>query len=52
VNATLQARFSRGLPWPDYPNDTIILTPEFLKALRDGEQVTLTFHVYSGAKLM
>ncbi|MFI8836406.1 cellulase family glycosylhydrolase [Streptomyces afghaniensis] len=114
VNATLQARFSRGLPWqievvtydapvlsnatgktdaftiptqyrgdvlatmearygdgsnagqtdwtpyqefnmafsPDYPNDTIILTPEFLKALRDGEQVTLTFHFYSGAKLM
>jgi endoglucanase len=114
VNATLQARFSRGLPWqievvtydgpvlsnatgktdaftiptryrgdvlatmearygdgsnagqtdwtpyqefnmafsPDYPKGTIILTPEFLKALRDGEQVTLTFHFYSGAKLM
>ncbi|MEV6181023.1 cellulase family glycosylhydrolase [Streptomyces sp. NPDC052015] len=114
VNATLQARFSRGLPWqievvtydepvlsdatgktdaftiptryqgdvlatmearygdgsnagqtewtpyqefnkafkPDYPNDTIILTPEFLDALRDGELVTLTFHFYSGEKIM
>lgn len=37
---------------PDYPNDTIILTPEFLDALREGEQVTLTFHFYSGEKLM
>jgi ribosomal protein L35AE/L33A len=35
VNATLQARFSRGLPWQI-----------------DGEQVTRTFHFYSGAKLM
>jgi aryl-phospho-beta-D-glucosidase BglC (GH1 family) len=113
VNATLQARFSRGLPWqvdvvsydtpvlsnatgtaekftvptkyqgdllatmeatyadgsnagqtswtpyqefnmafsPDYPNDTIILTTAFLKALRDGEPATLTFHFHSGAKL-
>ncbi|WDV56135.1 cellulase family glycosylhydrolase [Streptomyces coeruleorubidus] len=113
VNATLQARFSRGLPWqievvtydtpvlssatgktdaftiptqyrgdvlatmearygdgsnagqtgwtpyqefnkafsPDYPNDTIILTPEFLKALRDGEPASLTFHFHSGAKV-
>ncbi|MFF4253754.1 cellulase family glycosylhydrolase [Streptomyces sp. NPDC001663] len=113
VNATLQARFSRGLPWnldivtydtpvlsnatgtpdsftlptkyqgdllatmeatyadgsnagqtswtpyqefnqafsPDYPNGTIILTPEFLKALRDGEPATLTFHFHSGAKV-
>jgi len=113
VNTTLQARFSRGLPWkidvvtydtpvlanatgtpdaftvptkyqgdllatmeatyadgsnagqtswtpyqefnaafsPDYPNGTIILTPEFLKALRDGEPATLTFHFHSGAKL-
>ncbi|MDH6589391.1 endoglucanase [Streptomyces sp. SAI-133] len=111
VNATLQARFSRGLPWqidvvthdtpvlsnstgttdsftvptqyrgdtlatmearyadgsnagpttwtpyqefnqafsPDYPGGTIILTPAFLNALRDGEAVTLTFHFYSGA---
>ncbi|MYS88655.1 MULTISPECIES: cellulase family glycosylhydrolase [Streptomyces] len=114
VNATLQARFSRGLPWqievvtydepvlsdatgrtdaftiptqyrgdvlatmearygdgsnagqtdwtpyqefnksfsPDYGKDTIILQPEFLDALRDGEPVTLTFHFYSGEKLM
>ncbi|GGW76651.1 cellulase family glycosylhydrolase [Streptomyces caelestis] len=113
VNATLQARFSRGLPWqidvvtydppvlsnatgtpesftiptkyqgdllatmeatyadggnagqtswtpyqefnmafsPDYPKGTIILTPAFLKALRDGEAATLTFHFYSGATL-
>jgi endoglucanase len=111
VNATLQARFSRGLPWqidvvtqdtpvlanstgttdsftiptqyrgdalatmeakyadggnagqtswtpyqefnqafsPDYPGGTIVLTPAFLKALRDGDPVTLTFHFYSGA---
>ncbi|MDW6057512.1 cellulase family glycosylhydrolase [Streptomyces sp. FXJ1.4098] len=111
VNATLRARFSRGLPWqidvvthdtpvltnatgttssftiptqyrgdvlatmhatyadgsnagqtswtpyqefnkafsPDYPNGKIILTPEFLNALRDTEPVTLTFHFYSGA---
>ena len=36
---------------PDYPNGTIILTPEFLKALRDGEAATLTFHFHSGAKV-
>ncbi len=35
---------------PDYPNGTIILTPEFLDSLRDGELVTLTFHFYSGEK--
>ncbi|ANS70502.1 endoglucanase B [Streptomyces lincolnensis] len=114
VNATLQARFSRGLPWqievvtydepvlsdatgntdgltiptrykgdvlsamearygdgsnagpkdwtvyqefnatfsPDYPNDTIVLKPEFLDSLRDGELVTLTFNFYSGKKVM
>ncbi|MFI6931660.1 cellulase family glycosylhydrolase [Streptomyces sp. NPDC050287] len=114
VNATLQARFSRGLPWqievvtydeavlsdatgktdgftiptqykgdvlaamearygdgsyagpqnwtpyqefnvsfsPDYPNGTIILKPEFLNSLRDGELVTLTFNFYSGKKVM
>lgn len=34
---------------PDYPNGAIILTPEFLNALRDGEPATLTFHFYSGA---
>ncbi|MGK3944300.1 cellulase family glycosylhydrolase [Streptomyces caeruleatus] len=111
VNATLQARFSRGLPWqidvvtqdtpvlsnstgttdsftiptqyrgdalatmeakyadgsnagpttwtpyqefnqsfsPDYPGGTVVLTPAFLNALREGEAVTLTFHFYSGA---
>ncbi|WP_079049553.1 cellulase family glycosylhydrolase [Streptomyces torulosus] len=114
VNATLQARFSRGLPWrievvtsddpvlsdatgttdafavptqyrgdslatmearygdggnagqtgwtpfqefnkafsPDYPNDRIVLRPEFLDALRDGDLVTLTFHFYSGEKVL
>ncbi|MCX5366988.1 cellulase family glycosylhydrolase [Streptomyces sp. NBC_00124] len=36
---------------PDYPNGTIILTPEFLKTLRDGEPATLVFHFYSGAKV-
>lgn len=34
---------------PDYPNGTIILTPDFLNALRDGEPATLVFHFYSGA---
>jgi aryl-phospho-beta-D-glucosidase BglC (GH1 family) len=114
VNATLQARFSRGLPWqievvtydeavmsdatgktdgftiptqykgdvlsamearygdggyagtknwtpyqefnesfsPDYVNGTIILKPEFLDSLRDGELVTLTFNFYSGKKVL
>ncbi len=114
VNATLQARFSRGLPWqievvtydepvlsdatgktdaftiptkykgdvlaamearygdgsyagtknwtpyqefnesfsPDYSNGTIILKPAFLKSLRDGELVTLTFNFYSGKKVL
>lgn len=113
VNATLQARFTRGVPWsigivtndvpvlsdatgttesftvptqyrgndlatmhatyadggnagptdwtpyqefnkafsPDYANGTIVLTPEFLKTLRDGEPATLVFHFYSGAKV-
>ncbi|MEU8890526.1 cellulase family glycosylhydrolase [Streptomyces sp. NPDC048442] len=36
---------------PDYPKGTIVLKPEFLKALRDGDQVALTFHFHSGAKL-
>ncbi|MFJ4521601.1 cellulase family glycosylhydrolase [Streptomyces sp. NPDC088810] len=111
VNATIQARFSRGLPWqinvitydtpvlsdasgttgsfaiptqfrgdvlatmeakyadgsnagqadwtpyqefnrafsPDYPDGKIILTSDFLGALRDSAQVTLTFHFWSGA---
>jgi hypothetical protein len=113
VDATLEARFSRGLPWkidvvtydtpvlsnatgtpdsftiptkyqgdllatmeatyadgsnagqtswtpyqefnmafsPDYPKGTIILTTAFLKALREGEPATLTFHFHSGAKV-
>ncbi|MBT2469278.1 cellulase family glycosylhydrolase [Streptomyces sp. ISL-66] len=34
---------------PDYANGTIVLTPEFLGALRDGEPATLVFHFYSGA---
>ncbi|WP_328504090.1 cellulase family glycosylhydrolase [Streptomyces sp. NBC_00457] len=34
---------------PDYPNGTIVLTPEFLKTLRDGEPATLVFHFYSGS---
>lgn len=34
---------------PDYPNGTIILTPEFLSALHDGQPATLVFHFYSGA---
>ncbi|GAQ50500.1 cellulase family glycosylhydrolase [Streptomyces acidiscabies] len=114
VNATLQARFSRGLPWridivtndtpvlsgatgttdafavpaqyrgeelatmearyadggnagptdwtpyqefnkafsPDYPNGRIVLTPEFLASLRENDPATLTFHFYSGAKVV
>ncbi|MEV4230959.1 hypothetical protein AB0J81_28495 [Streptomyces bobili] len=34
---------------PDYPNGTIILTPESLKTLRDGEPATPVFHFYSGS---
>ena len=34
---------------PDYPNGGIVLTPEFLSALRDGEPAKLVFHFYSGA---
>ncbi|MFD3518528.1 cellulase family glycosylhydrolase [Streptomyces sp. NPDC058657] len=113
VNASLQARFSRGLPWkidvvtydtpelsnadgtteafaiptkyqgdqlatmeatygdgtnagptswtpfqefnqafsPDVAKGTIVLTPAFIKALREGETANLTFHFYSGAKV-
>ncbi|MFE5714031.1 cellulase family glycosylhydrolase [Streptomyces sp. NPDC056501] len=113
VDATLQARFSKGLPWqidvitydtpvlsdatgtaeqftvptqyqgddlatmestysdgtnagqtswtpyqefnqsfrPDVRNGTIILTTAYLKALRDGDTATLTFHFHSGAKV-
>ncbi|MEU9058937.1 hypothetical protein AB0D13_08665 [Streptomyces sp. NPDC048430] len=34
---------------PDYANSKITLMPDYLKALRDGEKVNLTFHFYSGA---
>ncbi|WP_369779937.1 hypothetical protein [Streptomyces sp. R33] len=34
---------------PGYPNGTIILAPEFLNVLRDGEPATLVFHFYRGA---
>ncbi|MGW8765167.1 cellulase family glycosylhydrolase [Streptomyces sp. NPDC055815] len=34
---------------PDYPGGGIILTSEYLNALRDGAQATLVFHFYSGA---
>ncbi|MFD8972828.1 cellulase family glycosylhydrolase [Streptomyces sp. NPDC059593] len=36
---------------PDVRNGTIILTTAYLKALRDGETATLTFHFHSGAKV-
>lgn len=68
VLATMEARYPDGSyagpkPWtvyqefnatfsPDYPNDTTILTPDFLNSLRDGELVTLTFDFYSGKKVM
>jgi hypothetical protein len=35
---------------PDYPNGTIILKPEFLNSLRDGQRVTLTTTFYSGKR--
>ncbi|GAA2295648.1 cellulase family glycosylhydrolase [Streptomyces hawaiiensis] len=34
---------------PIYSGNAITLTPAYLNALRDGEQVTLTFHFWSGA---
>ena len=68
VLATMEARYPDGSyagpkPWtvyqefnatfsPDYPNGTIVLQPDFLKSLRDGELVTLTFDFYSGKKVM
>ncbi|MGW7202692.1 cellulase family glycosylhydrolase [Streptomyces sp. NPDC054837] len=36
---------------PDYANGTIVLTPDFLKTLRDREPATLVLHFYSGAKV-
>ncbi|MFF4906128.1 cellulase family glycosylhydrolase [Streptomyces sp. NPDC001260] len=34
---------------PDYPGNAITLTADYLNALRDGAQATLTFHFWSGA---
>jgi len=34
---------------PDYNAGTLLLTPEFLAAVTDGQPVTLTFHFQSGA---
>jgi endoglucanase len=34
---------------PDYPGNALTLTPDFLNALHDGAQATLTFHFWSGA---
>ncbi|MCD9873389.1 cellulase family glycosylhydrolase [Streptomyces guryensis] len=34
---------------PDYPGNALTLTPDYLNALRDGAQATLTFHFWSGA---
>ncbi|SDK88865.1 endoglucanase [Glycomyces sambucus] len=63
--ATMEARYADGTnagtaTWtpyqefwsnfrPDYAAGTLILTPEFLAAVTDGQPVTLTFHFYSGA---
>lgn len=34
---------------PDHPGNAITLTADYLNALRDGAQATLTFHFWSGA---
>ncbi|MFH8933264.1 cellulase family glycosylhydrolase [Streptomyces griseosporeus] len=34
---------------PDYGNGAIVLTPDFLNTLRDGQPATLVFHFHSGA---
>ena len=34
---------------PDYANNTITLTGDFLKSLKDGVPAKLTFHFWSGA---
>jgi endoglucanase len=34
---------------PDYSGNTLTLTPDYVNALRDGAQATLTFHFWSGA---
>ncbi|MFJ4694274.1 cellulase family glycosylhydrolase [Streptomyces sp. NPDC088766] len=62
--ATMEARYADGgnagqTDWtpfqefnrafsPDYPGGRIVLTADFLNALRDGAPVTLTFHFWSG----
>jgi endoglucanase len=47
VNWTSYQEFSAAF-MPDYPAGTITLKSDFLNALRDGAQVTLTFHFWSG----
>ncbi|WP_322633177.1 cellulase family glycosylhydrolase [Glycomyces albidus] len=63
--ATMEARYADGTnagpaTWtpfqefwsnfrPDYDAGALILTPEFLASVTDGQPVTLTFHFYSGA---
>jgi endoglucanase len=63
--ATMEARYADGsnagpANWtsfqqfgsafsPDYTNNVITLTPDFLNAVADGAPVTLTFHFWSGA---
>jgi endoglucanase len=63
--ATMEARYADGsnagqANWtsfqqfgasfsPDYTDDVLTLTPDFLNTLTDGAPVTLTFHFWSGA---
>ncbi|MGW5664619.1 cellulase family glycosylhydrolase [Streptomyces sp. NPDC003758] len=63
--ATMEARYADGsnagpVNWtpyqefnasfsPDYPNNGLLLTSDFLNALRDDTQATLVFHFWSGA---
>lgn len=47
ANWTPYQEFSAAF-MPDYPASTITLKSDFLNALRDGAQVTLTFHFWSG----
>ncbi|MEH0448610.1 MULTISPECIES: cellulase family glycosylhydrolase [unclassified Streptomyces] len=63
--ATMEARYADGsnagpTNWtpfqefnvsfsPDYSGNRLLLTPDFLNALRDNAQATLVFHFWSGA---
>ncbi|MDN0198903.1 cellulase family glycosylhydrolase [Streptomyces sp. S.PNR 29] len=67
VLATMEARYADGsnaggADWtpyqeygrafvPDHSAGTLTLTSDFLSALKDGRQATLTFHFWSGAKV-